>query len=523
MWATSLGVYAQVNGTTVGPFGTSGGGDVTASGTPTAGQVAEWVSASSIQGVTGTGTGAPVMQTSPTLVTPDLGTPSTLNLANATALPFSTGLTGTILASQMLALPTGDVYQGNGSNQPAAVAMSAAIDAAFGSAQGSLLTRNATVWTPLTPGTAGYFLQTQGPSANLDWASASGGSGCTISGGAQYQIVVNNGSSGCSSSANASVEVGALTLGQSGTPGSIVMGNATSGTLTLEPATGALGSDVAVLPANSGTISELNLAQTYTAAQIFANSDLLLRGSSTGATTFASANSTATNYTITVPAVTDTMLTSTGNGSALTGLTWSQIGTTPNTLAGYGITNGLSTSLANTNILVGNGSGNAAAVAVSGDATLANTGALTVTKSNGSSFGTAAFDDTGTSGATVPLNNGNNNSTGNNIHSGAETFNGTVLVAMRKVTASGDITVSGTADYFICVDKGTGAATAVNLPASPGTGLTYLIKDCKGDAATNNITITPAAGDIDGSGTYVISNNYGSVAVTYNGTAWSIN
>ena len=162
-------------------------------------------------------------------------------------------------------------------------------------------------------------------------------------------------------------------------------------------------------------------------------------------------------------------------------------------------------------------------MAVSGDATLANTGALIVTKSNGTAFGTAAFDNTGTSGATIPLLNGNNTESGNNVHSGAETFNGTIRVASRTITAAGAVTVSGTADYFICVNKGTGAATVVNLPATPATGLTYLIKDCKGDASTNNITVTPNAGNIDGSGTYIISNNYGSVSVTYTGSFWSVN
>ncbi len=50
--------------------------------------------------------------------------------------------------------------------------------------------------------------------------------------------------------------------------------------------------------------------------------------------------------------------------------------------------------LANTKILVGNGSGVAAAVLVSGDATLANTGALTVATVNGVKFasGITALD-----------------------------------------------------------------------------------------------------------------------------------
>jgi hypothetical protein len=43
---------------------------------------------------TSTGSGNVVLSTSPTLVTPNLGTPSTLTLTNATGLPISTGISG---------------------------------------------------------------------------------------------------------------------------------------------------------------------------------------------------------------------------------------------------------------------------------------------------------------------------------------------------------------------------------------------------------------------------------------------
>jgi len=90
----------------------------------------------------------------------------------------------------------------------------------------------------------------------------------------------------------------------------------------------------------------------------------------------------------------------------------------------------------------------------------------------------------------------------------------------RIVTAAGAITVNSY-DHVIFANKTVGAATTVNLPASPTAGDEYIIKDAKGDAGANNITITPAAGTIDGSGTLVISTNYGKARIVYSGTEWN--
>jgi hypothetical protein len=89
----------------------------------------------------------------------------------------------------------------------------------------------------------------------------------------------------------------------------------------------------------------------------------------------------------------------------------------------------------------------------------------------------------------------------------------------RVVTASGAITMS-TTDYDVCAKLTTPAAIAINLPATPVTGNSYQIADCAGNAATYNLTVTPAAGLISGASTAVINANYGAWTGFYNGTSW---
>lgn len=81
------------NAGTVGCQAATGGGNVSNSGTPTAGQIAAWTNATTVQGIGTTGSGNAVLATSPTLTTPNLGTPSAVTLTNGAGLPLG-GLTG---------------------------------------------------------------------------------------------------------------------------------------------------------------------------------------------------------------------------------------------------------------------------------------------------------------------------------------------------------------------------------------------------------------------------------------------
>jgi hypothetical protein len=90
-------------------------------------------------------------------------------------------------------------------------------------------------------------------------------------------------------------------------------------------------------------------------------------------------------------------------------------------------------------------------------------------------------------------------------------------------TIAGDITAVMIANSsLVLVNKASGAATAITLPAPSYVGQAWKIADAKGDAGTNNITITPASGTINGGATYVIGQNYGSVELVWDGTNYTV-
>ena len=164
-----------------------------------------------------TGTGSLVFATSPSLVTPDLGTPSAATLTNATGLPVSTGIAGlgsgvaTFLETPSSANLAAAVADETGSGS-----LVFATDPTFpsdvtvgvsSSAQGELVLANTSANTvklrssnstaanytltfPAAAPVNGYYLQTD-VNGVLSWAAGGGGGGGSP-GGSDTQIQFNN-------------------------------------------------------------------------------------------------------------------------------------------------------------------------------------------------------------------------------------------------------------------------------------------------------------------------------------------
>lgn len=182
-----------------------------------------------------------------------------------------------------------------------------------------------------------------------------GGSG-TVQSSTIGQVPVYIGTTTVAGGANFTIATGAMTLGVSGTAGSIKLGNATSGTVTIQPVTGALGTVTLSLPAATDTLmgkattdtmtnKTFNTAGTGNTFQI--NSNGITAVSGTGSTVALTAGPTFTGTTTAANlTVTGTCTGCTGGGGGVTSITFNN-GLSGGTVTGIG-TSGLATIGSNT-------------------------------------------------------------------------------------------------------------------------------------------------------------------------------
>lgn len=108
------------------------------------------------------------------------------------------------------------------------------------------------------------------------------------------------------------------------------------------------------------------------------------------------------------------------------------------------------------------------------------------------------------------------------LPSSSSSFSAYLASKQDDVTGDGTVYTLGTGATLTILDNTGSNFTTSGVFTAPATGKQVIIKDNVGSAGTNNITVTPNVGNIDGSASFIMNANYASITIVYNGTEWSI-